>query len=172
MTGSLSAPAYVVGPDNNNKCIIYWDTDALGQWQLEARTASDIYYGDNRLLTADDLGSGSGDILTDAPSDGKLYGRKDGAWTDTFVSGALVYKGVVADQGSLPADPATGDFYFVTADSAYFAYNGADWQEVGSNAQTDLDDYPKMFYSETNPGDQENGDFWFDPLGQRAYGLP
>ena len=65
----------------------------------------------------------------------------DNAIDSMELSGALIYKGVVATNGDLPNDPSVGDFYHVTGHPGYFAWNGSEWQEVGSAAEVDLDGY-------------------------------
>ena len=67
------------------------------------------------------------------------------------VDGALVFKGVVPDMGSLPNDAEVGHFYHVGGVPGYFAWNGSTWQEVGAAADVDLDGYLK------NDGDTMKG---------------
>ena len=65
----------------------------------------------------------------------------DTAIDDIQLDGALIYKGVVANEISLPADALLGEFYFATTENTYFAWNGSAWQEVGSAANVNLDEY-------------------------------
>lgn len=56
------------------------------------------------------------------------------AYADSVASGALHFRGVVATKAQLPASPAVGDFYTVTAeDNEEYAWNGSQWYGIGKS---------------------------------------
>ena len=66
--------------------------------------------------------------LTSADLD--MYTRTE---VDAKFSGVYSYKGVVANVASLPSalSSKTGDVYYVTAETASYAFNGSLWQSIG-----------------------------------------
>lgn len=74
--------------------------------------------------------------LTSHPTSIGGYGITD-AYTKTevdgMVSGVLHYKGTKATVSALPSSGnATGDVWHVTADGSEWAWDGSDWQELGT----------------------------------------
>ena len=57
------------------------------------------------------------------------------------LNGALVYRGSVPDQDSLPADAVLGDIYSIG--TTYWAYGPDGWNEMGQVGEVDLSDYLK-----------------------------
>ena len=81
--------------------------------------------------------------LTSHPTSLSGYGITD-AYTKTevdgLVSGVLHYKGTKATVSALPSSGnITGDVWHVTADSSEWAWDGSDWQELGTTV--DLSGY-------------------------------
>ena len=81
--------------------------------------------------------------LTSHPTTLNDYGITD-AYTKTevdgLVSGVLHYKGTKATVGALPSSGnITGDVWHVTADGSEWAWDGSDWQELGTTV--DLSGY-------------------------------
>ena len=62
---------------------------------------------------------------------------------DQKIAGVLTYKGVLATVEELQSveTPATGWVYHITATGAEYAYNGSEWEELGS--EVDLSAYAK-----------------------------
>ncbi len=74
--------------------------------------------------------------LTSHPTTINDYGITD-AYTKTevdgLVSGVLHYKGVKANTSALPSSGnSVGDVWHITADSSEWAWDGTEWQELGS----------------------------------------
>ena len=60
------------------------------------------------------------------------------------LDGALIFRGTVADEGSLPADAAVGDLYYNEDDSHLYAKGESEWHQVGSIDDVDLSEYAKL----------------------------
>ena len=66
---------------------------------------------------------------------------------ESTIEGALVFKGTVANESSLPAeDNSVGDMYHTTEEDALFAWGeDNDWHNVGSaGADVNLDEYARL----------------------------
>lgn len=88
-------------------------------------------------------------ILTEAPNNGKQYGRQSESWTEVVHSGH--YLGVFADLAALQAAHPTatmGDTATVTSpDSNLFYWNGSAWTDSGTGY---IGDMLKAIYDPTN----------------------
>ncbi len=78
------------------------------------------------------------DTLPDAPSDGQIFGRQDGAWVPAGGpgGGAYYFRGEVANQAGLGAftDPQEEEYAAVQDTGTLWQYDGAAWADTGINA--------------------------------------
>lgn len=102
---------------------------------------------------------------------------------------ALNYKGAVETSADLPADAASGDVYIVNEDGKSYAYNGSEWNELGSDIDMSLfllktelasttgnatdttmtqaaitANFNKVYIQETQPAHANEGDVWINPV--------
>jgi len=101
-----------------------WDGDS---WEIIAQDGTGSGSGGISFIDTNLL-SGSGEIEEDpltfaAPSDGKYYSVKDGAWTE--VNGIIDWQGSLA---AAPESPALNWGYFNTTDNIAYIYDGDSWE--------------------------------------------
>lgn len=102
---------------------------------------------------------------------------------------ALEYKGAVATESDLPSGASTGDVYVVNENGKSYAYNGSDWDELGSDIDMSLflmkselassvgnatdttmtqaaitQNFNKVYIQETQPTHANEGDVWINPV--------
>lgn len=102
---------------------------------------------------------------------------------------ALEYKGAVATESDLPSGASTGDVYVVNENGKSYAYNGSDWDELGSDIDMSLflmkselassvgnatdttmtqaaitQNFNKVYIQETQPAHANEGDVWINPV--------
>ena len=138
---------------------------------------------DDEILNKPDLFSGDYDdldnkpdlsvYLTDAPSDGSQYARKDGAWdVVTATGGASVSVGETP-----PADPAEGDLWWDSSDDSgrlYVSYedgNTNQWVETSpSGGGGDVDGLIATGSNPPEPATSENeGLLWYNENDGQLY---
>ena len=87
---------------------------------------------DNPFTIKSDFFEGDGSKLTNLPI------------VEPDLTGALVFKGTVANESALPGDAATGDLYYNEDNDRLYAKGDAEWHQVGSIEDVDLDEYAKL----------------------------
>lgn len=71
------------------------------------------------------------DLLSDANADGRLYGRRNGAW-DKIVAGVTTYTGIDG-----PTDPNIGDLWYNPSEDTLSIWDGANWNIAGASDVAD-----------------------------------
>ena len=106
-------------PDASGTVALTDDIPSVPSW---AMTSSKPSYTFSELTTHPTTISGYG--ITDA------YTKTE---VDGLVSGVLHYKGTKATVSALPSSGnVTGDVWHITADGSEWAWDGSDWQELGT----------------------------------------
>lgn len=106
-------------PDATGTVALTSDIPNVSAWALAANKPS---YTFSELITTPTSLGGYG--ITDA------YTKTE---VDGMVSGVLHYKGTKATVAALPSSGnTTGDVWHVTADGSEWAWDGSDWQELGT----------------------------------------
>ncbi len=108
--------------EKNNGTSYYVDDGSSGSSNVEVTSFNNLT--DKPSVNGITLRAG----LTSADLD--MYTRAE---TDAKFSGVFSYKGVVADIAHLPSasDSKAGDVYYVTDESASFAFNGSAYENIG-----------------------------------------
>ena len=79
------------------------------------------------------------------------------------LEGSLIFKGTVADEGSLPADAAVGDLYYREDDQHLYAKGESEWHKVGKIEDVDLSGYAQLsgadFTGNVTASSFDTGDF-------------
>ena len=126
---------------NNGTLIMMskWDKVDIGTTQAQMNLNSPngvIQVNDDAVVVT------SANISEYAPAT-DLSGYYTKEEVDAKVAGVLSYKGTVATVEELDAieAPAVGDVYHVTADKGEYAFNGTEWEALGS--EVDLSAYAK-----------------------------
>ena len=60
------------------------------------------------------------------------------------IPGALIFRGTVPDEGSLPADGVVGDLYFNEDDGNLWAKGESQWFQLGQVDDVNLDEYARL----------------------------
>ena len=87
---------------------------------------------DNPFTIKSDFFEGDGSKLTNLPI------------VEPDLTGALVFKGTVANESALPGDAATGDLYYNEDNDRLYAKGDAEWHQVGSIEDVDLSAYAQL----------------------------
>ena len=119
-TGSSSTNTRTITfPDATGTVALTSDIPSVSSWALAANKPS---YTFSELTTTPTSLGGYG--ITDAYTKTEI---------DGMVSGVLHYKGTKATVSALPSSGnTTGDTWHVTADGSEWAWDGSDWQELGT----------------------------------------
>lgn len=87
-----------------------------------------VYNSTSQRFEFVSISSGGG--ISDAPSDGNLYGRKDGAWEQVSVSGGGA-KITIDTYTNRPASPSDGDIFLPTNSLYAQVYDTSAWKSWG-----------------------------------------
>ena len=125
-TGSVPHDCTISFPDASGTVALTTDIPSVPSWAMASSKPSYTF-----------------SELTSHPTTLNDYGITD-TYTKTevdgLVSGVLHYKGTKANVSSLPSSGnVTGDVWHVTADGSEWAWDGSDWQELGTTV--DLSGY-------------------------------
>ena len=121
------------------------------------QTKSDAVASNNAILAKIDkyLQVANVAISSDAPSDGSIYGRRNGAWAQTPTSLNLdVLTTAPSGNGSLSYNTSNGSFTFTPANATQGGTGGG-----GTTATV----------SDTAPGSPSAGDLWYDSSDPGLY---
>lgn len=112
------------------------NASSLSNYVPTTRTVNNKALSSNITLTASDVGATTmaaveaKGYLTEHQSLANYYNKTE---IDGKLTGAMHYKGTVANVASLPTDAATGDMYNVTDTGANYAWDGSKWDKLSEN---------------------------------------
>jgi hypothetical protein len=109
----------------------------------------------------------SGHTLPDAPSDGNIYGRKNGTWTPAGGGAGGIYI-----QDTYPTAPLPNSLWWRSTDGQMFVYynDGTSSQWVTANS-TNLTLYGNVYIQDTPPSGAADNQLWWNSTTGRLYVL-
>jgi hypothetical protein len=107
----------------------------------------------------------SGHTLPDAPSDGNIYGRKNGTWTPAGGGAGGIYI-----QDTYPTAPLPNSLWWRSTDGQMFVYyndgNSSQWVTANS---TNLTLYGNVYIQDSAPVGASAGSLWWSSTTGRLY---